>query len=106
MNLDCVKPGLESPPDCLHPGCFEVLDVCLSHSTGLGMILVVRNGAWGLDIVGPSIELLRGNSNLRKPWRNGRCLPARVGELDADFLALGMRKLDDSLQGLDLAILP
>lgn len=111
VDLNHVESGLDGPLGRLAKGRHHGGDVVLGHLPGLGepVAELARGGC--PDVVGPPAKLRRGRGAAaplpgRDPRRHGARLAARVGELDAHFLPLGVGKGDDAAQGRDLAVLP
>lgn len=106
VDLNGIKPSLQGTLNRVCEGDLELDDILHRHLSRAGMVLIPRNGARGVDIIRPAIELLTGNSAGREPWCNSACFPASVAELDHHLLALTVRELDDFAEILDLAVFP
>lgn len=68
-------------------------------------LTIVRPTALAL-LCDPGARAMCLISTREHPRRESRRLATGVGELDADLRALGVRKIDDALQGRDLAVCP
>lgn len=105
VDLDEITTSSDGTLNSRNPGSLDLSDIILGHGDGDRITLGEGNGAGSLDIISPTADRVV-RDNAAKPRWYGRCLAAGVCELDTDFLALAVRKLNDLFQGRDLRVLP
>lgn len=106
VNFDRVESGLESPLHRSSPRGLEILDVLKRHFLWCGMMLVICDRRRCIDIIGPSIQTLIGNSTAADPRSYGRGFTSSMSELDDYMLILRVCEFDCLGQGCNLAVLP
>jgi hypothetical protein len=106
VDFDGVETSFQSTLHGRGKSSLEVLDILGGHLLWFGVEVVPWDGTRGVHIVWPAVQVLASNSARREPGRHGTGLSACVAQLNHHLLALTVRKLDDFLQVLDLAVLP
>lgn len=106
VDLDGVEASGERALGGSSPSGLEVLDVLEGHLLGVAEAVAVWDGAGGLDVVGPAVDVLSSDCAHGDPGGNGGGLATSVGKLDTDLLVLRVGEVNDLLHGLDLAVLP
>lgn len=95
VDFDHVEAGFEGAADGGNPGFLQLFDVGERHFVGRRVVGVVGDRTRGFDVVGPAAYILCRDGSHRQPRSYSRGLASRVRDLDADFLALAMREIDN-----------
>ena len=57
VDFNAVKATRKCPLDSGDPSFLHILNVRFRHLLGMRQSITVRDGAWGIDIIGPAIHL-------------------------------------------------
>lgn len=110
VDFNNVKTGLDSSLRSRSKRPDGLTDLPCRHLLGPRECVCERHGARRPHIVRPPAQLLSSDVPLSRlatvPWSYGAGLAARVGQLAADLVALGVNEVGDALQGRYLAVLP
>ena len=94
MNLNDIDARLQCPLRRLYERLHNILDALLRELLRLREVGVERDRARANHIIGPAVCSFVGDEPTVNEGREGGRLATSVGELDADLLVLGMRKVD------------
>ena len=57
VDFNAVKTTRKCPLDSGDPSFLHILNIRFRHLLGMRQSITVRDGAWGIDIIGPAIHL-------------------------------------------------
>ena len=57
VNFNCVEATRKCPLDSGNPCFLHTFDIRFRHLFGMRQSITVRDGAWGIDIIGPAVHL-------------------------------------------------
>ena len=57
VDFNAVKATRKCPLDSGDPSFLHILNIRFRHLLGMRQSITVRDGAWGIDIIGPAIHL-------------------------------------------------